>query len=76
MIPLDELMAFLNDTMGDPEAAARVDHYMANGLQVRGRDEVHTLVTGVSASIRFFEEALAQGADALLVHHSINMPCC
>ena len=74
MISLDALMAFLNDTMGDPETAARVDTYMANGLQVRGRDEVHTLVTGVSASKRFFEEALTLGADALLVHHSINMP--
>jgi dinuclear metal center YbgI/SA1388 family protein len=74
MILLDELMAFLRDTMGDAEAAARIDPYMANGLQVRGRDEVRVVVTGVSASIRFFEDAVALGADALLVHHSINMP--
>jgi dinuclear metal center YbgI/SA1388 family protein len=74
MILLDELMTFLHDTMGDAEAAARIDHYMANGLQVRGRDQVRVIVTGVSASIRFFEEAVALGADALLVHHSINMP--
>jgi dinuclear metal center YbgI/SA1388 family protein len=74
MILLDELMAFLDGYMGDAEAAARTDKYMANGLQVRGRDEMHTLVTGVSASMRFFEEAVKLGADALLVHHSINMP--
>jgi len=74
MILLDDLMAFLQATMGDAGAAARIDPYMANGLQVRGRDAVHTLVTGVSASLRFFEEAVALGADALLVHHSINMP--
>jgi dinuclear metal center YbgI/SA1388 family protein len=74
MIRLDELMAFLDATMGDAQATARIDPHMANGLQVRGRDEVHTLVTGVSASLHFFEEALALGADALLVHHSINMP--
>lgn len=74
MILLDDLMAFLGDYMGDTEAAAKIDKYMANGLQVRGRDEVRTIVTGVSASIRFFEEAVALGADALLVHHSINMP--
>lgn len=74
MIRLDDLMAFLDATMGDAEAATRIDPHMANGLQVRGRDEIHTLVTGVSASLRFFEEAVALGADALLVHHSLNMP--
>jgi dinuclear metal center YbgI/SA1388 family protein len=67
-------MEFLNKYMGDAQAAARVDMHMANGLQARGREEVKTVVTGVSASLRFFEEALALGADALLVHHSINMP--
>jgi dinuclear metal center YbgI/SA1388 family protein len=74
MLNLDELTAFLDDYMGDTDTAARIDPYMANGLQVRGRDKVDTLVTGVSASIRFFGEALRLGADALLVHHSINMP--
>jgi len=74
MILLDELMAFLNTYMGDVEAAARVDPGMANGLQVRGRDQVHTIVTGVSASLRFFEEALELGADALIVHHALNLP--
>lgn len=74
MILLDELMTFLNTYMGDAEAAARIDQFMANGLQVRGRDEVQTIVTGVSASLRFFEEALALDADTLIVHHSLNMP--
>jgi dinuclear metal center YbgI/SA1388 family protein len=74
MILLDDLMAFLNSYMGDAQAAAKIDPYMANGLQVRGTDEVHTIVTGVSASLRFFEEAVALGADMLIVHHSINLP--
>jgi dinuclear metal center YbgI/SA1388 family protein len=74
MILLDELMAFFNSYMGDADAAARIDEFMANGLQVRGREEVHTIVTGVSASLRFFEEAVALGADALIVHHALNMP--
>jgi dinuclear metal center YbgI/SA1388 family protein len=43
--------------------------YCPNGLQVQGRTEVHTLVTGVTASLALIEAALAQGADALLVHH-------
>ena len=66
MILLDQLMAFLDDTMGDAEAAARIDPYMANGLQVRGREEVHTIVSGVSASLRFFEEAVTLGASAVV----------
>lgn len=74
MILLDELMAFLSTYMGDAQAAARLDPDMANGLQVRGRDQVHKIATGVSASLRFFEEAVTLGADTLIVHHSLNMP--
>lgn len=71
MITLDELMAFLNDFMGD---AGDKDPHMPNGLQVRGRQEVHKLATGVSASLRLFEMAVERGADALLVHHGLSMP--
>jgi dinuclear metal center YbgI/SA1388 family protein len=74
VIALDDLIAFLDSYMGGSEAVARIDPQMANGLQVRGRERVGTIVTGVSASVRFFEEASALGADALVVHHSLNMP--
>lgn len=43
--------------------------YCPNGLQVQGRDGVATLVTGVTASQALIEAAVAQGADAILVHH-------
>jgi dinuclear metal center YbgI/SA1388 family protein len=68
---LDEFMAFLNHFMGD---VGDKDPYMPNGLQVRGREEVNRLATGVSASLRLFEEAVARNADAILVHHGLNMP--
>jgi len=71
MVTVDDLMAFLGDLMGD---AGDKDPYMPNGLQVRGREEVKVLATGVSASQRLFEEAVARKADALLVHHGMNMP--
>ncbi len=71
MVTLDDLMAFLDDFMGD---VGDKDSYMPNGLQVRGREEVKLLATGVSASLRLFEEAVARKADALLVHHGMNMP--
>jgi dinuclear metal center YbgI/SA1388 family protein len=45
--------------------------YGPNGLQVEGRREVRTLVSGVTASLAFIEAAIAAGADALLVHHGL-----
>jgi dinuclear metal center YbgI/SA1388 family protein len=43
--------------------------YAPNGLQVEGRAEVGTLVSGVTASLELIERAIAAGADAILVHH-------
>jgi dinuclear metal center YbgI/SA1388 family protein len=45
--------------------------YGPNGLQVPGRDEVETVVTGVSASTELFRRAAQLGADLVLVHHGI-----
>ena len=53
-------------TLLDP---ARMADYCPNGLQVEGRAEVRTLVTGVTASLEFLRAAHAAGADAVLVHH-------
>lgn len=47
------------------------EDYCPNGLQVPGRDEVGTVVTGVSAGIELFERAAAEGADLVLVHHGL-----
>jgi dinuclear metal center YbgI/SA1388 family protein len=43
--------------------------YCPNGLQVEGRTEVARIVTGVTASAALIEAAVADGADALIVHH-------
>jgi dinuclear metal center YbgI/SA1388 family protein len=43
--------------------------YCPNGLQVEGRSEIARIVTGVSASAALIEAAVADGADALIVHH-------
>lgn len=42
-----------------------------NGLQVEGRDRVHHLVSGVTASLALIDAAIAAGADAILVHHGL-----
>jgi dinuclear metal center YbgI/SA1388 family protein len=49
----------------------RFKDYGPNGLQVEGRERVQTLVTGVTASLALIEAAIAEGADALLVHHGL-----
>lgn len=43
--------------------------YCPNGLQVEGKAEVKKIIVGVTASQAFLEQAVKQGADAVLVHH-------
>ena len=45
--------------------------YGPNGLQVPGRDEVQTVVTGVSANGPLIDAAVEAGADLILVHHGL-----
>jgi dinuclear metal center YbgI/SA1388 family protein len=47
------------------------DDYGPNGLQVPGRDDVETVVTGVSANVDLFLRAREEGADLVLVHHGL-----
>jgi dinuclear metal center YbgI/SA1388 family protein len=61
----DELARYLDLTLD----AARVADYCPNGLQVEGRPEIRTVVSGVTASVALIEAAIAAQADALLVHH-------
>lgn len=65
MVKRDELVAYANELL-------RIDgfrDYAPNGLQVEGRDEIRVLASAVTASYSAVEEAVAAGADALLVHH-------
>jgi dinuclear metal center YbgI/SA1388 family protein len=45
--------------------------YGPNGLQVPGREEIQTVVTGVSANADLFTRAREAGADLVLVHHGL-----
>lgn len=62
-----ELLAQL-DALLQPE---RFKDYCPNGLQVEGRADIRKVVSGVTASRALIEAAIAQGADALLVHHGL-----
>lgn len=43
--------------------------YAPNGLQVEGRADISTVVTGVTACQALLDEAVKRNADAVLVHH-------
>ncbi|HMQ12169.1 MAG TPA: Nif3-like dinuclear metal center hexameric protein, partial [Candidatus Competibacter phosphatis] len=62
---LHELVAYTNRLL----AIDRFSDYCPNGLQVEGRAEIRTLIGGVTACQALLEAAVAQGADAVLVHH-------
>lgn len=49
--------------------SSRIRDYCPNGLQVEGRERIAHIVTGVTASQALIDEAIALGADTLLVHH-------
>ncbi len=65
MVALSELVQYC-DTLLDVGA---YQDYCPNGLQIEGKDEVRSIVAGVSASQALIDAALEQEADLLLVHH-------
>lgn len=67
MASLNDIEELLNKTL-TPE---RFTDYVPNGVQIRGREEVRRVVTGVSACLALFEQALAVDADLVLVHHGM-----
>jgi len=64
-IDRDELASYLAKTLD----ITRFRDYCPNGLQVEGRAQINTLVSGVTASLALLEAAIDHGADAIVVHH-------
>ncbi|MEK7844193.1 MAG: Nif3-like dinuclear metal center hexameric protein [Pseudomonadota bacterium] len=61
----DELENHLNQLLD----ISRFHDYCPNGLQVEGRDNIHIIISGVTASLDLLQAAAAAKADAVLVHH-------
>ena len=61
----EDLVQYLDELL----EAGRFKDYCPNGLQVEGSGEVRSIVAGVTASQALIDEAIARGADTLLVHH-------
>jgi dinuclear metal center YbgI/SA1388 family protein len=64
-VALTELSLYLHQCLRPDQ----FQDYCPNGLQVEGRAQIEKLATGVTACQRFLDEAIAWGADAVLVHH-------
>lgn len=65
--PLRDVLAHLDSTL----EISQFRDYCPNGLQVEGRGEVRTVVTGVSASAALLERAIDKRADLVVVHHGL-----
>jgi dinuclear metal center YbgI/SA1388 family protein len=52
-------------------AAEGFKDYGPNGLQIEGVEQVRRIVSGVSASLALIDAAIAEGAEAILVHHGL-----
>lgn len=47
----------------------QISDYCPNGLQVEGRTDIRRMLCGVTACEALIDQAIAQQADAMLVHH-------
>lgn len=65
MMQLRELTGYCDDLL----EIDRFRDYCPNGLQVEGKEQLSSIVSGVTASQALIDAAIEAGADALLVHH-------
>ncbi len=68
MPSLTDITAYLDREL-KPETFQDPSH---NGLQIENTGRIRTVRCGVDASMAFFEEAHAQGADLLICHHGLS----
>ncbi|MDR3433900.1 MAG: type 2 GTP cyclohydrolase I [Rouxiella aceris] len=59
----------LENIINQKLAVASFQDYAPNGLQVEGAHQVKRIVTGVTASQKLLDAAVAHQADTLIVHH-------
>jgi len=67
MVRRDVLENWLNAYL----VAPGVRDYTENGLQVAGKMDISRMVAAVSINLEVIERAIAEGADAVLVHHGL-----
>lgn len=75
MIHRDELISRIHTYFGQEWlATARArDEHLANGIQILGKEEINTIVVGVSATVELFEAAKKRHADVVLAKHPMKI---
>jgi dinuclear metal center YbgI/SA1388 family protein len=71
----EHLMEKLNKIVEFLDRELRIDAFSDssnNGLQVENSGQIKKVCCGVDASMEFFEEAHARGAELLICHHGIS----
>jgi len=76
MITLNQLQALLENLLLYDKSLdlPKIDPHMANGLVVKGENDIKKVGLGVSASLKLFQMAAERNCQALIVHHSLNFP--
>jgi dinuclear metal center YbgI/SA1388 family protein len=67
-------MAHRNEVIAFCDELLQADTYRdiaLNGLQIEGKDQIEHITVGVSANQATINAAVANGSDALLVHHGL-----
>ncbi len=62
---ISDLLKWLEQTL----QSEQFQDYCPNGLQIEGREQIKTIVTGVTACQALIDNAIELNADAILVHH-------
>lgn len=65
MVARNVLLQYINELL----QTKLYEDYAPNGLQVEGKNEIRKIVTGVTACQALIDAAIAEQADAVLVHH-------
>ncbi len=65
MLKRDYMLSLLDQEL----AAGQFQDFCPNGLQVEGREQIHRVVSGVTACQALIDAAIVEDADAILVHH-------
>ncbi|KGJ87613.1 Nif3-like dinuclear metal center hexameric protein [Colwellia psychrerythraea] len=61
----NELECYLTDLLKPQQ----IKDFTPNGLQIQGNNNINKVITGVTASKALINRAIAEQADAILVHH-------
>lgn len=74
MVSRDELIDFVHSTIGVDllSIASRKDE-LANGVQIRGGNEVSVVALGVSLNEEFLKQAVAIGSNFSMFHHGFDV---